>query len=332
MNQYQRLISYLYRYEEGIKKENTGYARIELQGELCKITVQLQENKQNIFGQQPPDVSLFVQREWGIERIAAGQMLRNGYGYRCCIKTKADDILDSGKMFSELDGLLVYLNDDWFYATTWKDILLHLGQKEAKKQVPLIGDVQEQQEQPEIVEKGDEQPTISEKKDEKPETETIEMQETSEGMKPEPELIAAENEAEKQNEAFKKQKHNIANSGEKHTVDFGKQILSMFPKMYPFEIEKMEECVRLELKDIGCLPVAYWWLAGNPLLMQGYYCYRHILFARTAEGRYCIGVPGIYCRENRKKAESCGFFSFQSISDVKELQGAFGYWLYEMEH
>ena len=109
--------------------------------------------------------------------------------------------------------------------------------------------------------------------------------------------------------------------------DFGERMLSVFPKMYPFEIDEMGECVRIDLKDIGNLPVAYWSLAGNPFLLRGYYCYRHLIFACIGRQEYAVGVPGIYSEENSKWAKECRMLRFQPLSKVKDRHGAFGYWL-----
>jgi hypothetical protein len=98
--------------------------------------------------------------------------------------------------------------------------------------------------------------------------------------------------------------------------------------MYPFEIENIKDCVRLDLKDMGYLPVRYWSLAGNPFLLQGYYCYRHLIFLKDTSDKCAVGVPGIYSNQNKEKASKCGFLQFQTLARVQENRGAFGYWLY----
>lgn len=365
MSQYQRLISYLYRYEKGAKKENTGYARIELRGEYCKITVQLQENVQNSFGQQMPEVALFVQREWGMERIAAGSMLRNGNGYRCSIKTKSDNVLDSGKAFSDLDGLLLYLNDDLFYATTWKDVSVVLGENDASTEVKSTPEIEwkteiEPERETEEIKEVKEDRKIKESEMAEAEKAESEKTESEEEMEKEPEKAEPEKEMKKEPEAElriaqmeendigeekKTEEMPAKNKGKDcqqcdcqycpqngRDVDFGSRILSVFPRMYPFQIENIGECVRLELKDMGYLPVEHWSLAGNPFLLHGYYCYRHIIFTRLGSQGCCIGVPGIFNPANQKKAEEYGFRQFQSLSEVKDIHGAFGYWLYPLEN
>lgn len=363
MSQYQRLISYLYRYESGVKKENTGYARIELRGEFCRITVQLQENMQNTSLQKLPEAFLFIQKDWGMERIAAGQMRGNGNGYRCRIETRADNIMDSGKSFSDLDGLVLYLNDDLFYATTWKDIVVSLGQEEVELEVAQMeekrceaegnADVEIQNEKnPESIssrQKEEVSPEMREeissklakeilpemREDILPEATREILPELREDILPE---ARWENVTEPQKEILSEsRKENCQQCDCQYCpqkgrdVDFGSRILSVFPRMYPFQVENMGECVRLELKDMGYLPVKHWSLAGNPFLLHGYYCYRHIVFTRLGNKGCHIGVPGIYSKENQKKAEEYGFRQFQTLTEVKDIHGAFGYWLYPLE-
>lgn len=358
MSQYQRMISYLYRYENGVKSENTGYARIELRGDSCRVTVQMRDAMQIM-----PDVLFFVQKEQGVERIAAGQMKRNGNGCGCRIETKTDNIMNTGKAFTDIDGLLIYINDTLYYATTWKDITLFLGdmvhtdENNAKET-----ESDRNKEELETVQREELERSASEQevlKEEETVTESSEKEFLpKEESEPVQDKIQKETQTEPaQNHTVVENRQEMRKEGEKQpeketpltaadtvsacqceacrqcpqrgrAFEFGPHIMSMFPKMYPFEVESMGECVRMELKDIGCLPVPYWSLAGNPFLLHGYYCYRHIIFTRIVSGEYCIGVPGIYNKENKERAEGCGFRQFRPLSAVKDYQGAFGYWMY----
>ncbi len=116
----------------------------------------------------------------------------------------------------------------------------------------------------------------------------------------------------------------------RNLYDYGKRILMTFPSMQPFQAGVTKSCVRMELQDIGCLPIASWSLSGNRFLLHGYYCYRHLLFAQLINGRYVLGVPGIYSEKERKNALRFGFSDFQSIGDFGKQQGAFGYWFLEL--
>ena len=41
MSEYKRLISYIYNYEKGIKKNNIGFAKVELRNGQCKISINI---------------------------------------------------------------------------------------------------------------------------------------------------------------------------------------------------------------------------------------------------------------------------------------------------
>lgn len=117
--------------------------------------------------------------------------------------------------------------------------------------------------------------------------------------------------------------------------DFGERILGTFPIMYPFVSGIIEKSVRIELKDIGCLPIKMWVLANNSFLLHGYCSYRHIIFAKLnvmdKDVEYAIGSPGIYNDYDEKIARQHGFMYFQPIGDVKDICGAFGYWLHPLK-
>ena len=112
-----------------------------------------------------------------------------------------------------------------------------------------------------------------------------------------------------------------------HTMDYGQKILCSFPTMHPFCEDAIEGCVRIEPKDIGCLPMSEWSLSGNRFLLHGYYCYRHLIFVKGNDRRYYIGVPGIYHEKEKKQAAMYGFCEFLTIGEFEKTTGAFGYWV-----
>lgn len=110
-------------------------------------------------------------------------------------------------------------------------------------------------------------------------------------------------------------------------IDYGKRILMTFPVMRPFPNDQKHACVRIEPQDLGCLPMQMWTLANNHFLLQGYYCYRHLIFMETEEHGYALGVPGIYGGRESHQAEQFGFTQFRAICSGRQCEGAFGYWL-----
>lgn len=110
--------------------------------------------------------------------------------------------------------------------------------------------------------------------------------------------------------------------------EYGKKMLGRFPLMYPFVEGEVMESVRIEPKDIGCLPIKYWAIANNKFLLNGYYRYKHLLFALLYDGKYAVGVPGIYCAEECNMARMHSFQKFVPIGSGKKERGVFGYWFY----
>lgn len=99
-------------------------------------------------------------------------------------------------------------------------------------------------------------------------------------------------------------------------------------KMYPFEDSEMEKCIRIEIQDIGMLPMKYWFYAGNSFLLQSYYSYRHLILAKRIDGSYILGVPGMGEAKDSFMARRFGFNCFKNIREKSDEMPAsnFGYW------
>lgn len=320
MSGYQRMVSYLYRYDKGIKGKNTGYARIERNDRRCRVTIRLQDTVS-----VSPSVFFFIQNEGGMQRIPAGKLARNGSGFAGRVETPVDRMAGSEYAFDRIDGIYLSGPENVFYATTWKDITVSGAAPEKETDGWKAEDDRDD---------GNRSDAGSGSEESRPQAEntaSTEIRQESERAEPvqrrQDALDDALQAATGLEEASSAEASSVEACSRRERPDFGERMLSVFPKMYPFEIDEMGECVRIDLKDIGNLPVAYWSLAGNPFLLRGYYCYRHLIFACIGRQEYAVGVPGIYSEENSKWAKECRMLRFQPLSRVKDRHGAFGYWL-----
>lgn len=320
MSGYQRMVSYLYRYDKGIKGKNTGYARIERNDRRCRVTIRLQDTVS-----VSPSVFFFIQNEGGMQRIPAGKLARNGSGFAGRVETPVDRMAGSEYAFDRIDGIYLSGPENVFYATTWKDITVSGAAPEKEADGWKAEDDRDD---------GNRSDAGSGSEESRPQavnTASTEIRQESERAEPvqrrQDALDDALQAATGLEEASFAEASSVEACSRRERPDFGERMLSVFPKMYPFEIDEMGECVRIDLKDIGNLPVAYWSLAGNPFLLRGYYCYRHLIFACIGRQEYAVGVPGIYSEENSKWAKECRMLRFQPLSRVKDRHGAFGYWL-----
>ena len=113
-------------------------------------------------------------------------------------------------------------------------------------------------------------------------------------------------------------------------------LMSQLPQMYPFEDDSVTACVRLELQDIGRMPMPCWIYGSNSFLLHGYYCYRHLILAKVERKRdkkeiYLMGVPGIWQHREQYMASMFGFRKFRPVSRENQGSGAFGYWCVELK-
>lgn len=343
MSGYQRMVSYLYRYDKGIKGKNTGYARIERNDRRCRVTIRLQDTVS-----VSPSVFFFIQNEGGMQRIPAGKLARNGSGFAGRVETPVDRMAGSEYAFDRIDGIYLSGPENVFYATTWKDITVSGAAPEKEADGWKAEDDRDAGNRSDAGSGSEEsRPQAENRLHEESRRGEIEadagngqqvVDAASTGSRQESEraepaqrhqdaLDDALQAATGLEEASSAEASSVEACSRRERPDFGERMLSVFPKMYPFEIDEMGECVRIDLKDIGNLPVAYWSLAGNPFLLRGYYCYRHLIFACIGRQEYAVGVPGIYSEENSKWAKECRMLRFQPLSRVKDRHGAFGYWL-----
>ena len=108
-----------------------------------------------------------------------------------------------------------------------------------------------------------------------------------------------------------------------------RSIMDRFPHMYPFDDGEITECVRIEPKDLGLLPIDAWVLGNNSFLLHSFCSYRHLLFAKkiTRDGiYYMVMVPGAYNAREKHMASMFGFKDFKCSRRRKLRDGDFGYW------
>lgn len=344
MSQYRRIVSYLYQYLNGEKGANIGYVRLEQKGRQCRIAVQMRAIETGFM----PEVWLFKQGSSGMEYVSIGKLLAYSGNLQIKAVTNADDVCSSGHSASDFDGAIVYISDKEYYATTWANESIYIGEKtnmlnSSKKSVAALIDIKENAENKEVeddINFEDNKIIESEKQDdisqENTDNQAPENNATSlyvANIEPEPDVRTQDIRPQ---DIQPEDKPTYAcgacpfKSYKKNNEDFGMRILKNFPVMYPFKSGDIEESVRIEPKDIGCMPIRLWSFANNRFLLHGYYCYKHLIFARLNRGCYALGVPGVYSEQESQKAAEFSFNEFQPIGPGKTMYGVFGYWFTEI--
>ncbi len=355
MNQYERIVSYLYRYEHGEKRENSGYAKVERREKECRVSIQ----GKLFMPVKDARAYFYIQEPSGIRTVEIGQMQAGRNEMHLKKKTETDDLFGSGKSLEDVDGIFIYAGLTVCYATTWKNDYFYQGdwrQEEAqaetsgKKQIP---DVVDKRQDPDDADKRQAPDAVDKTQSaEIPDGTKVQGRNgQNEGQENRTEQRrAGAEEAEKKelpvfvegNEALQEQKtaerelkmqsvcEECLLKKETSAGIYGERILRTLPTMYPFKDVERGCCVKMELQDIGCLPMRFWPLSGNRFLLHGYYCYRHLLFLKGEQETYFLGVPGIYNEKEFINSIKYGFSSFRPIGGEKR-QGAFGYWMMKLE-
>lgn len=118
MSEYKRLISYIYNYEKGIKKNNVGFAKVELRNGQCKISINIKAASLN--GQKLRTYVFYRDNKKMIQIRLAESGVKNG-GFEWKGITNASNIMNTGHNFDQLGGVLLYYSMDKYFATEWDD-------------------------------------------------------------------------------------------------------------------------------------------------------------------------------------------------------------------
>lgn len=303
-----RFITYIYGYENAKKAGNTGFARIELRGEECRLEIHLR----SVYAAQTHcRVYLFRKQGNQMEGSLIGEMdVRNGAGdFATAMKTM--HIPTSSLSFFEMDGIFLRSEDGRIFMSRWTEgepltvDMEHFGEwKESQPEEPPVEE--------EVYTKED-----LHKREDMHAGKNMHAKETLH----ETEKIISETEnkpaAGKMSvqDSMKKQQENrtqITRSAQEYESelaatelparnffpqyqwkDIWEQFLKSHPANTPFS-EKNITCIKIELKDIRELPKKYWYLGNNSFLLHGFFNYRYLVLGKIeedAQNRWFLGCP-----------------------------------------
>ena len=302
MADYQRILSYLYRYEKSEKKECFGFIKAEQKSGTLKLTIQIDDERLL----QGVELKLaFYEKQgegwqvWQIDTVIAQE-----HKEELSLLYPANR-LPNGFRIKEQSGVLLFYQDSFYYGSVWigeeipAEVLEPLRWHKVEDTVKSEPETEQESKAEETV--------LQEDIEEESGAEEAALQED----------VEEERESE---EAF--------------VDDFEKMWINSI-KEKPivnniFNTAFYEGCKisTAQLEQFGEEADS---LKSNQFLLKGYERYKHLLAGKVryaGEERYCIGVPGIY--ENREKymADIYQFPVFLSLTENRMKTGSFGYWLY----
>ena len=295
-----RFITYIYAYENTKKAGNTGFARIELRGEECRLEIHLR----GVYAAQTHcKIYLFRKQGRGIEGSLIGEMdVRNGAGdFNVIMKTA--HIPTSLLSFFEMEGIFLCSEDGRIFMSRWTE-----GEPLTVDMEHFIEWKAEQTEENIYAEENPhaEENIHAEKKQQENKIQTAQFDRESDN-----ELRATELPARNFFPQYQ-------------WKDIWEQFLKSHPASMPFS-EKNITCIKIELKDIRELPRKYWYLGNNSFLLHGFFNYRYLVLGKIEEDnedKWFLGVPGIYQNQERVMAIIFGFPEFMP----EQVENRFGCW------
>ena len=308
-----RFVTYIYSYEEKKKAGNTGFAKIEIRGDECRLEIHLRE----VYTKQGAcRVYLFREVDGTIEGVSLGEMqLRNGAG-DFGVAFRISKIRNTPFHFNDFEGIFLLGEDGRIFMSRWKEgaplqvcaECFHEWEEEKAKTAV---------EEPVNAETAAE--TVQEQK----------AAEAADSRKPEDVPAKA---ASSTVIHFPKTEENVTvtelpvrNIFPRYDwEEIWKQLVANHPVSTPFS-DRGIVCAKIELKDIRELPKRYWYLGNNSFLLHGFFNYHYLVIGKIEEeeeSRWFIGVPGIYQNQERVMAIIFGFPEF--LPEPEENR--FGYW------
>lgn len=119
MSNYMRFVSYLYEYKDGTKSENRGFVKVEARDNLGKIEIHIKAPSQpaNI----PIKVYGFVRKDSRLPSILLGTCNTGRTTTFCKLQFNTENIAGTEYNFSDLNGLLIFCDNNVCYGTSWDD-------------------------------------------------------------------------------------------------------------------------------------------------------------------------------------------------------------------
>ena len=134
---YKRFISYIYSYEKGIKSKNSGFARVEVRDNLCKINISLRIDNVLISDTEDNSVGIYLyqQEKDQIKKILIGRVKIEKSASSFRGEFAANNIMNSGISVDYVSGIFICADSfidrrsmiALVYASEWKDTQIDIS-------------------------------------------------------------------------------------------------------------------------------------------------------------------------------------------------------------
>lgn len=304
MSDYKRLVSYIYEYVEGEKRESNGFVKVNARDGVCKIRIHMRGFY--IKNQEPYRVYVFVQKRERLSGLLLGELESRNGALEWSGITESENLMNGGFGLGDSQGIYIE-GEGRVYAARWDDFPV-----DVENFTPIRRSVRQ---------------TVDES------VERIASEERTEAVRAaeiDVETVAQENQRAQEIPEADEKKSVELKAGLDSRGEQWKYLENRFPVMrYVDGGGAVISSIRLDPKSLTRVPRDKWELGNNSFLLHGLYQYRHLLLLRRQMGdeiSYYIGIPGVYNDQEQVMASMFGFQEFRMLKEPGAKQGSFGYW------
>lgn len=331
-----RFVTYLYYYDGNQKLYNTGFAKVEVRGDQCKLELHI---KASLTPGTLIPVYLFARDGADIQAVEIGQMHAGQMSADFKIIFASERIGDSPYSMEDMKGLLILIDGQQMYASQWDDepiLRERIRIFQGEKQSATTEQEQESAAEETTAEFREKNHDLSSDEKEAP----ADIREQQAAAETERKVIeAAADETAQMMESMEKRNDTPEETPENDSNEDNAEKKDETTRLWDaWEIMKKEKsvirpvegknllCVQMELNDFKNLPKKFWQYGNNSFLLNGFFNYRYVLFGEyeSEDGRQLIlGVPGVWRRQEKILA---AIFGFPMFLTEKSDGDQFGYW------
>lgn len=329
---YQRFVTYMFRYENGKKMENCGFAKVEVRQQECRIQIQLKG-----ITAEKTDVYLLNDNIDFPKGLFLGSMSVHDHMAGNIFGCHAEHVNDTQYTIRQIRGIYIVTGEDTFVASQWDDQETrwkNFRPWEAKTEdvetsegntLGADSTVSPTENKP----KAENEMNSPENKNEESEENRIknEREDTPNATVVEPKEL----QATQQTAAVSEKNFSVTMGMEKMLSAWEtewERFTATHTLFCPFDEDEGVYGVKLQLQDFKVLPKQYHYLANNSFLLHGYYNYQMLLFGymQGEAKQWFLGIPGVFSNQEQLLAGIFGFPEFRTKQVTRQKTGEFGYW------
>ena len=361
-----RFISYIFRYHEYDKCENTGFAKVQKQNEKGKMQVNFKDQvkKEGLYSvylyretlADPEEYPEAVPDSMIPVVLYLGKLsLKSGRG-EDCFTFDWNNVNHTGRPITAWSGIIIRRmgeEESDIFCSSWTDNIVDYSQAFARREAAEA----ERERRADVAateyDRGrivSETMTESENMDSESEAETMasEVKETTHTDTDNPETVLPETEESPDEKTFSQTDEEtekrvtaaevletMKEDGRAAELMANREKLPLLPNC-PDGENGVIECVKINPNDIGLLNMDNWRLGVNSFLTHGFYSYKYLMLGRVLfdeedTNGYILGVPGEYSSKEKYLAGIFGFDRFIPVKETRIKTGSFGYWVVDLK-